>query len=265
MKIYIIFLFITLTLSGCNTQEKPLSKNFSDSSAITSKSNNSKTIIIKPQKAHEAINEIQKLKNSNKHVPASSSKNKIKEINGFVLVSSLDKDIIIDLKYATNDNFTKKTIYPYNVCVLRINTAKKLVKANTQLEKLGYKIKVWDAYRPVYVQQIFWNIVKDSRFVANPKNGGSIHNKGCAVDVTLVKKNGNELIMPSKFDDFSSNAYRTNPNMTNEAKKNMDLLTKCMVDNGFTTIDTEWWHFEDADSKNYKIANINLKLFLEQN
>ena len=67
-------------------------------------------------------------------------------------------------------------------------------------------------------QQIFWNIVKDSRFVANPKNGGSIHNKGCAVDVTLVKKNENELIMPSRFDDFSSNAYRTNPNMTNEAK-----------------------------------------------
>ena len=151
IKICIIFLFITLALLGCNTKEKPLSKDFSDSSAITSKSNNSKTTIIKPRKAHESINEIQKLKNSNKHVSVNSTKNKIKEINGFVLVSSLDKDIIIDLKYATSDNFTKKIIYPYNVCVLRINTAKKLVKANTQLEKLGYKIKVWDAYRPVYV------------------------------------------------------------------------------------------------------------------
>ena len=185
----------------------------------------------------------------------------IKEINGFVLLSSLDKNIIINLKYATTDNFTKKIIYPNSVCVLRKTTAQKLINANTELNKLGYRIKVWDAYRPVYVQQIFWDIVKDSRFVANPKNGGSIHNKGCAVDVTLVDKAGNELKMPSKFDDFSSNAYRSNSKMTVEAKKNMDLLTKYMVSNGFTTINTEWWHFEDSNSKNYKIADINLKLF----
>ncbi|MEK6264257.1 MAG: M15 family metallopeptidase, partial [Clostridium sp.] len=201
----------------------------------------------------------------NKEEPNSSPKNNVKEIDGFVLLTSLDSDIIIDLKYATTDNFTKKIIYPSKISVLRKNTAEKLVNANTELKKLGYRIKVWDGYRPVYVQQIFWDIVKDSRFVANPKNGGSIHNKGCAVDVTLVDKNGNDVNMPSKFDDFSSKASRTNSKMTNETKKNMNLLTKCMIDNGFTTINTEWWHFEDADSKNYKIANINLNLFLEKN
>jgi D-alanyl-D-alanine dipeptidase len=187
----------------------------------------------------------------------------IKEINGFILLSSLDKDIVIDLKYSTTDNFTKKIIYPNNLCALRKNTAEKLVMANNQLKKLGYRIKVWDAYRPIYVQQLFWDILKDSHFVANPKTGGSIHNKGCAVDVTLVDKGGNELNMPSKFDDFSSNAYRNNPNMTNEVKINIDLLTKCMVDNGFITIETEWWHFVDVNSKKYEIADINLKLFLE--
>ncbi len=192
-----------------------------------------------------------------------STNDKIKEINGFVLLSSLDMDIVIDLKYATTDNFTKKIIYPNNLCTLRRNTAEKLARANAELKKLGYRIKVWDAYRPVYVQQLFWDLLKDSHFVANPKNGGSIHNKGCAVDVTLVNKDDNELIMPSKFDDFSSNAYRNNPNMTNEAKKNLDLLTKYMVDNGFVPLETEWWHFVDVDSKNYDIADINLNLFLE--
>jgi D-alanyl-D-alanine dipeptidase len=203
------------------------------------------------------------VENSNEDESINSTNDKIKEINGFVLLSSLDMDIVIDLKYATTDNFTKKIIYPNNLCALRRNTSEKLVAANAQLKKLGYRIKVWDAYRPVYVQQLFWDILKDSHFVANPKNGGSIHNKGCAVDVTLVNKDGTELNMPSKFDDFSSNAYRSNPNITNEAKKNIDLLTKYMVDNGFTTLDTEWWHFVDVDSKDYKIADINLKLFLE--
>ena len=114
------------------------------------------------------------------------------------------------------------------------------------------------------MQQIFWDIVKDSRFVANPKNGGSIHNRGCAVDITLVDKSGKELSMPSKFDDFSSNAYRTNGKMTAKAKRNMDLLTNYMTLNGFTTINTEWWHFEDSDSKIYSNADINLELFLEK-
>jgi len=187
----------------------------------------------------------------------------IKEIDGFVLLSTLDQDIIIDLKYATTDNFTKKIIYPNDICVLRRSTAEKLVKANAALKQLGYRIKVWDAYRPVYVQQLFWDMLRNSQFVANPKTGGSIHNKGCAVDVTLVNEEGNELTMPSSFDDFSSNAYRNNPSMSNDAKKNLDLLTNCMVDNGFTTLDDEWWHFVDVDSKNYILADINLKLFLE--
>ena len=244
VKILILALFMLFIISGCFNKERPISNNLSDSTSVKSKPSNvkqkpstEKKVIIKPKDVQ------------------------IKEINGFVLVSSLDKNIVIDLKYATTDNFTKKIIYPNNVCVLRKNTAQKLVKANSQLKKLGYEIKVWDAYRPIYVQQIFWNIVKDSRFVANPSNGGSIHNKGCAVDVTLVDINGNELNMPSKFDDFSYKAYRTNSKQTSEAKKNVDLLTKCMVDNGFTTIDTEWWHFDDVDSKNYKIADIDLKLF----
>lgn len=198
---------------------------------------------------------------NNNSVAFAKSKNQIKEIDGFVLLASMDKDIVIDLKYATSDNFTKKIIYPNNICVLRESTAIKLVNANNQLKKLGYRIKVWDSYRPIYVQQIFWNMVKDSRFVANPATGGSIHNKGCAVDVTLVDKNGSELTMPSKFDEFSIKAYRTNIKMSKVAKKNLELLTKYMVNNGFKTINTEWWHYEDTDSKKYNKIDLNLNSF----
>lgn len=264
VKIFTLLLLVIFILTGCFSEPKSVSTNPSNNLTLKPKANNVRTVTIKPQKSIEVIKVAPKLKeNSNKNGPINSTSDEIKEINGFVLLSSLDKDIVIDLKYATTDNFTKKIIYPNKVCVLRKNTAVNLVKANTQLKKSGYRIKVWDAYRPVYVQHIFWDIVKDSRFVANPKNGGSIHNKGCAVDVTLVDKDGNALNMPSKFDDFSTKAYRSNSKMTNDAKRNMDLLTKYMVANGFTTLNTEWWHFEDVASKNYKIADINLKLFLK--
>lgn len=271
VKMLTIFLLISSMLTGCFAVDKQVIKT-PDNPTVISNPNNIESAPDEPQKTPDIEAKASKPKETpkyketpNKEEPNSSPKNNVKEIDGFVLLTSLDSDIIIDLKYATTDNFTKKIIYPSKISVLRKNTAEKLVNANTELKKLGYRIKVWDGYRPVYVQQIFWDIVKDSRFVANPKNGGSIHNKGCAVDVTLVDKNGNDVNMPSKFDDFSSKASRTNSKMTNETKKNMNLLTKCMIDNGFTTINTEWWHFEDADSKNYKIANINLNLFLEKN
>lgn len=101
-------------------------------------------------------------------------------IDGFVRVTDLDPSIVVDLKYATTDNFTHQKVYPTNVCVLRLATAQKLAKANAQLQTMGCRIKVWDAYRPVSVQKIFWSIEPDTRFVANPSAGGSVHNRGCA-------------------------------------------------------------------------------------
>lgn len=257
-KFYAIFLIMIFILSGCGTGQKSAGKN----SAAGLKPGNIQAVPSKQQKIKEPVYESPKInKTSRQNESSGSSNGKAEEIDGFVLLSSLDKDIIIDLRYATADNFTKKVVYPDSICVLRKGTAEKLVKANAQLEKLGYRIKVWDAYRPVYVQKIFWNLVKDSRFVANPYTGGSIHNKGCAVDVTLVNMDGTDVSMPSGFDDFSGAAFRSNTKISAEAKKNLEILTKCMVDNGFSTLDTEWWHFDDTDSKNYSIADIDLKLF----
>lgn len=185
------------------------------------------------------------------------------EIHGLVLVKDIIPGIEIELKYATEDNFTKTKVYPYDICVLQKSTAMKLKKANDELMEMGYRLKIWDAYRPLSVQKIFWDLVPDSRYVANPNTGGSKHNRGTAVDVTLVDMEGNELEMPTGFDDFTAKAGRSNNDMSETAKKNVELLTNVMVKNGFTTITTEWWHYNDSDSGNYSALDVDLEEFMQ--
>ncbi|NLY17831.1 MAG: L,D-transpeptidase family protein [Clostridiaceae bacterium] len=185
------------------------------------------------------------------------------EIQGLVLVKDIIPDIEIELKYATEDNFTKTKVYPHDICVLQKSTAMKLKKANEELMEMGYKLKIWDAYRPLSVQKIFWDLVPDSRYVANPYAGGSKHNKGTAVDVTLADMDGNELEMPAEFDDFTGKAARNNKNISETARRNVELLTNVMVKNGFTTITTEWWHYNDSDSDKYSVLDVDLEEFMQ--
>ncbi|MFA9398520.1 MAG: M15 family metallopeptidase [Clostridiaceae bacterium] len=186
----------------------------------------------------------------------------LKIIDGLVLIEDIDSSIIIDLRYATANNFTGQVIYKEDICALNFETAVKLKKANESLKKLGYKIKILDGYRPKYAQKIFWSICPDTRYVANPATGDS-HNTGCAVDVTLVDLEGNEIEMPSEFDDFSTKASRNNNEVTDVAKNNVDILTEAMVDAGFKTITTEWWHYNDVDIAKYQHKDAELKEFLE--
>ena len=148
------------------------------------------------------------------------------------------------------------------VGVLRKETAGKLAAANKEFQEKGYRIKVWDGYRPPYVQKIFWEIMPDDRYVANPYKGGSRHNRGGAVDVTLIDQNDKELEMPSAYDDFSSKAWRNNFAASAQARKNTEYLTKIMMKHGFTTIAHEWWHFDDADYKNFPLVDVKLERFL---
>jgi D-alanyl-D-alanine dipeptidase len=182
-------------------------------------------------------------------------------IEGFVRVADIDSTIVTDLRYATADNFTGQKVYPTDTCVLRLATAKKLAEASARVTALGYHIKVWDAYRPLSVQKIFWSIYPDSRYVANPSTGGSVHNRGCAVDVTLVNLDGDELVMPSAFDDFSSQASPGNPNMSAEARANLDVLRMAMINVGFNASTSEWWHFSDSDWRQFPVADVDLSRF----
>ena len=183
-----------------------------------------------------------------------------KEIGGLVDVTALDPTLVVDLRYATADNFTGKKIYSEAKCLLLRPTAERLAEANKEFATLGYRIKVWDAYRPLSAQQTLWDVVSDRTFVADPKKG-SIHNRGAAVDVTLVDKDGKELPMPTGFDDFSEKAGIKYAGCTEEQAANRELLATIMVKHGFSRYEAEWWHFADTESSSFPLLDVQFDEF----
>lgn len=166
--------------------------------------------------------------------------------------------IIIDLKYATADNFLKEKVYPDSSnCYVLQTLAKKLDQAQKVLEQDGVGLKIYDGLRPLEIQKKMWAIVPDSRFVANPNTGGSIHNRGAAVDLTLVDLDGNELEMPTPFDSFSERAYQLSTEPTPQQRANRMLLRRLMQAVGLEYIKTEWWHYQLPNGKQYPIINTN--------
>lgn len=192
----------------------------------------------------------------------------IKAIDGLVLLEDLDDSFIIDLRYATEDNFFKKAVYPVSVCAIRLETGEKLVQAHNIVKEKGYRIKVWDAYRPLHVQKTLYNAFPNSPFVAKPPEKPITsgfrprHNNGMAVDITLVDKHGKELEMPSEFDNFTEKASPTYKYMTKEARKNIDYLMEVMLGLGFRIHDDEWWHFVDGIEEPSPYLDIPLDIFL---
>ena len=164
----------------------------------------------------------------------------------FVKITDYIPTIRVELKYATTDNFTGTVIYGFTDAYLRYATVKKLAEVQSALNELGYGLKIWDAYRPVSAQWRLWEVFPDPVFVANPTTGFSSHSKGCAVDVTLVDLDGNELVMPSYFDDFSALADRNYDDVSAEAASNAALLESVMTEHGFEGYLMEWWHYSDT-------------------
>jgi len=167
-----------------------------------------------------------------------------------VKLSAAVKDIEIELKYYTTDNITGRRVYESNVAYIRKGTAEKLDKANKILMKQGYRLKVWDAYRPQWAQEILYKSAENKSVFADPKTG-SVHTRGAAVDVTLVDAEGNELDMPSGHDDMTKKAWRTYEEATPEQRKNALILENAMKEAGFIPLKTEWWHFDDSEYKLY--------------
>ena len=166
----------------------------------------------------------------------------------FVRVKTYIPDIEVELKYAGTDNFTRQKIYEFTDAYLRYGTVKKLMQVQETLREQELSLKIWDAFRPTSAQFLLWEVCPDSTYVANPHKGFSSHSRGNTIDITLVDASGNELIMPTGFDDFSTLADRDYSDCTEEAKKNALLLEKLMIENGFKAYSGEWWHFTDKDS-----------------
>lgn len=163
-----------------------------------------------------------------------------------VAVTDYLPEIQIDLKYATEDNFTGQVVYDFSTVYLRYGTAKKLMAVQEDLKELGLGLKIWDGFRPVSAQYKLWEICPDTRYVANPETGFSSHSRGNTVDVTLVDSEGREVVMPTGFDDFSALADRDYSDCSAEAANNKEILEILMEKHGFSAYQKEWWHFSDT-------------------
>ncbi len=164
----------------------------------------------------------------------------------FVRVLDYIPTAIVDLKYATSDNFTGQVIYSFTDAYLRYGTVRKLMAVQEKLAEQGLCLKILDAFRPVEAQFKLWEAFPDPNYVANPNKGHSSHSKGNAADVTLVYADGSEVNMPTAFDDFSGLADRDYTDADPDAAANALLLETVMLDCGFTAYSNEWWHFTDT-------------------
>ena len=176
----------------------------------------------------------------------------------FVNLKDYSTDFVYDMKYATSDNFLKSRVYDCAECYLRYKTVKALVKANRKFMKKNYRIKIFDCYRPLDIQKKMWTIVSNPNYVADPKKG-SIHNRGGAVDITLVDSTGTALDMGTPFDFFGIEASHDYENLSDEVKENRKLLRKIMTRSDFRIFESEWWHYNLTNAKKENISNFKWK------
>ena len=155
-------------------------------------------------------------------------------------------NIAVELRYATERNFTGQVIYDFTEPYLRWGTVKKLMAVQEHLNNMGYGLLIWDGYRPPAAQFKLWEIVPDANFVANPNTGYSSHSRGNTVDVTLVTLSGEAVEMPSDFDEFAAIADRDYSDVSETAAENARLLEMTMEAHGFTGYVNEWWHYSDT-------------------
>lgn len=176
-------------------------------------------------------------------------------------LKSLIPGIVYDLRYATTNNFMHRLMYPAGTrqTFLRKNAAEALLKVQQELNQGGMGLKIFDAYRPYSVTVKFWELVKDERYVANPKNGSG-HNRGAAVDLTLIDmKTRQELNMGTGFDNFSDTAHQGFTKLPDATLKNRSLLKTTMEKYGFRAYSDEWWHYSWPEAGRYELLDIEFK------
>ena len=164
--------------------------------------------------------------------------------------------IVLDIRYATKNNFMKQVMYRQAKAFARRPVAAQLKKIQAELKTFGYGLKIYDAYRPYAITVAFYQKASNKAFVANPKSG-SKHNRGCAVDLSLISlKTGKELEMPTPYDSFAPEASPTYTALSAEVKKNRDFLIAIMHKHGFRVIHNEWWHFDFIGWQKYELMDI---------
>lgn len=174
---------------------------------------------------------------------------------------SLDtvQGVHLDIRYATPNNFTKQAVYPYPAALVRLPVYHALLQVRNRAAAAGYGLWIWDAYRPYSATVMFWNLIGDERYVANPM-GGSRHNRGCAIDLCLYDlKTGTPLPLPTPYDDFSERAHPSYPLPKGPAKEHRELLRQWMEEAGFTVYPSEWWHFDFVGWQEFPLLNVSFE------
>jgi D-alanyl-D-alanine dipeptidase len=173
-----------------------------------------------------------------------------------VEATELIPDLVVDLRYATEDNFLKRAVYPADArCMLLKDTAQRLKKVADVLRPKGYRLKVYDCYRPRAVQYEMWKIMPQPGYVANPKFGSN-HNRGAAVDLTLVTTEGAAVEMPTPFDDFTPAAHHGYTGGTEASRRHREVLREAMEGAGFKRNPMEWWHYDLPGAKKLPVLDV---------
>ncbi|MBO2011838.1 M15 family metallopeptidase [Hymenobacter negativus] len=180
------------------------------------------------------------------------------QANELVELVRLDPTIKLDIRYATVHNFMGQVLYPQARVFLQRPAAEALVQVNAELKPLGYRLLVFDGYRPWRITKQMWDRTPAAKreFVADPRKG-SRHNRGCAVDLSLCNlATGQEIEMPGAYDEMSPRSYATYTGGTARQREQRDLLRRLMEAHGFTVLPAEWWHFDYKEWKSYPIQDV---------
>lgn len=173
-------------------------------------------------------------------------------------LEELSDDFLYEIRYATSNNFIGEVLYDCPKCLLRPEVAEALLAANEYFQEKGYRIRIYDCYRPLDVQKKMWKKMPRAGYVGNPYGNGSIHNRGAAVDMTLETLEGCHVEMGSEYDHFGKAAHIDNYDFPKEILDNRKLFFEGMRKFGFSPIRTEWWHFSYRKNLGYKIMNVPL-------
>ena len=185
------------------------------------------------------IDSTQLIKKETKNVASRT----VYDTSNWVRILDIDATIVEDMRYATADNFVEEIMYDCAACYLRPEAAAAVGEAHKMLQEQDYGgLKMFDCYRPRPIQQKLWDKVPDARYVTPPWKG-SMHNRGLAVDLTIIDSLGNQLDMGTKFDYFGIEGYHTYFGHSDEVQANRDLLKETLSKVGFRHIRTEWWHY----------------------
>lgn len=171
-----------------------------------------------------------------------------------LLITEQTHDVIIDMMYARADNFTGQVIYQHGLCFLHPAAEACLRKAIAGAKGFGFKLKIFDAYRPQQAHEALWAFMPDARYVADPARGSN-HTRGVAVDLTLLDGTDLELDMGTPVDTMTPASHHFYAALPAAILVNRMRLLTIMLEAGFVHHPNEWWHYQLPDAMRFALLD----------